>query len=180
MESDFLNKLERLKSYANEYETITFFEITQVFGPLLFLVFILVCTPFLLLFSTQYVVLPLAAFSMMCAIWYFFDVKVWLFDFLRAQNIRATKVEKAAGNLIRLIDWWNVKTGPQTLFMPYWYAFRILNVSLILVFAFIVGFVMTNAILPVFALIFITLALLLEDTYLSFIGYALGAFFFLL
>ena len=180
MESEFLNKLERLNNYCSEYETITFFELTQVFGPLLFLCFILLCSPFLLFFSSQYVVLPVAAFSMMCTIWYYFDVKVWLFDFLRAKNVRAAKVQLVTSKLISVILAWNMKTGSQDQFLPYWYVFRVINVSLLLVFAFIAGFVMPQALLPVFTMIFLTLALLLEDLLLSCIGYVLGCLFFLI
>ena len=183
MNNDFFNKLEYFKNYAKDYDSITFFEITQKFGSNLFALMVLLISPLLFFYSFEWPVLILASFCMMCMTWYFFDIKVPLPDFLKAKSISSDKVitvtTKATNWIGSWQKWAGSQEGTQEVFSAFWNIFRAINVSLIALLALIIGFMSPTSMLPVFSLIVLTFGLLIEDGYFSLAGYVLVFVFFI-
>lgn len=172
MTQDFTDKLRAIAAYTDRFQQITLFELTQYFGEYLFLVVIWLSSIPFFFFSAQIVVLPLATLCLMCAIWYFFDVSLWLPDAWKAKTIPAATVKKAAVTLLKLIDKWDSAVHVQTEnhFASFWVVLGPLSVVCMGFSAFAVGFAQSHSFLPVLSLFVLPIALLIMDFYLACIG----------
>src|SRR5262245_53355592 len=102
-----MNMQEKIKNFAiylQSYQTITFFELRSLFGSSLFAVVIFILALPLLLFSTQWVTLPLSSVIICCAIWYFFDTNIWMPDFVKKVTLSQDTARKLSVWLERLTD----------------------------------------------------------------------------
>src|SRR5437764_1063134 len=95
-EITFLETIKQLKIHSQQHETITLFELSQLFGSSFFNVVIFSAALPLVIFSSQWIVLPLTTFIVLCTIWFFFDDKVWVPDWAKAISFSSYKIQKTA------------------------------------------------------------------------------------
>src|SRR5437870_278072 len=136
-ETDFLQKIKTLEAYSKEHKTITFFEISQLFGPSLFNLVIFAAALPLLVFSTQWIVFPLTTFIIMCMIWYFFDDDLWTPDRVKAIKISSDQVEKTAIFIEKICE---KETWPDVP-VHFWKVLRLINMAIITFTAFRIGYI---------------------------------------
>lgn len=176
--ASFLEKTKELSAYSDRYETVTVFEITQHYGSTLcaFLAFCL-SVP-LLVFSSQWVALPLAFVIVVLATLLLFDQRLWVADMFKSYHIPSSTIKLsttwAAASFERL-----KKAIPEAPFYAiYAPVFSRLNPLVLILAAFMVGFIQspnTNT-FTVLSLLFVSLGSLADDGYLCLAGYS----FFLL
>src|SRR5438046_328887 len=97
MESkDFRDKVKELSDYCEQYDKITLFELNALFGSQLTTIYMFLLSLPLIVFSTQWIALPLSFLLLVLSIWYFFDEPLWMPDRLKRVTISANHLKRLA------------------------------------------------------------------------------------
>lgn len=171
----FLEKTEELSSYSDRYETVTVFEITQHYGSTLcaFLAFCLSLP--LLVFSTQWVALPLAFFIVVLGTLLLFDQRLWVADMFKSYEIAAPTIKKVTRWLALSLERLRKYIPEAPFYEGYLALFCKLNPLVIILAAFQLGFIQSpeTSNFTVFSLLFVSLGSFTDDGYLCLAGYSL-------
>jgi hypothetical protein len=164
--NDFLDRMDNFASYCNRFERITLFEITQYFGPDLFLVITWFLSLPLFILSNQYIIIPLSAFNIILLIWYYFGQSISIPDFIKRMTISSNKIKALITFLSDKMQRFQEKQLFS--FLPF---MQPLSLALCVVAQFQIGFVPTASLWPAFALLFMLPGLFFRDSYLTLLGY---------
>ncbi len=169
----FLEKTKELTLNLERYDTVTLFEISQLYGSSLaaFLIFILSLP--LWIFSTQLVALPLAFCIIALASLLFFDERVWLLDSLKRKKIASSTLSKWVRVLTTCLEQLRAWIAKAPFYDQYSRIFRIVNPVLLIIAAFQVGFIQSphTSTCTVLSLSLISLGSFSDDGYICLAGY---------
>lgn len=176
MKQSFSHKLTKIIPYCEQFQTVTFFELSRYLGAFCFLLLIVLFSLPLFFTANQWITLPVSAFCIMCATWYFFDTSLWLPDSLKAKSIPSLKLKKYASIFLSIIHTWETRTNnwlpsSKALFNRSFTFIQATSTLLICTAAFVIGFVQCTSYLPIFSLVLLTLGLLFEDIWMTLAGY---------
>ena len=171
----FLDKTKELTLYTDRYQTVTLFEISQLYGSSLcaFLAFILSLP--LLFLGSQWVALPLCFFILVLAILLLFDERLWLLDSFKSIKIPSPTLKKITYQLTACLEKLRSWIPKAPFYEQFAAVFRWVNPILLILAAFQVGFIQspnTND-FSVFSLTLISLGSFTDDAYLCLAGYAM-------
>ena len=170
----FLEKTKELYLYTDRYDTVTFFEIIQLYGSALcaFLVFLLSLP--LMIFSTQIIALPLTFIIIILSTLLLFDERLWLLDSIKGVKVASPTLKKISGWVISAIEWIRSKLPEAPFYAEYETVFRKATPLLLIFAAFQVGFIQspnTNY-FSILSLILLSLGATLDDGYIIIAGFA--------
>lgn len=164
----FKEKLKELSTYSEQYETITLFELNTLFGSSLTTAYMFLFSLPLLIFTTQWIALPLTFLILVASIWYFFDEPLWMVDNLKRLSFTSRYLQKCALGLEKItipaFAFYDQNSG----------LFQKLNAILLGITAFHVGFIESPNVLwrSVFTLLFISFGATFNAGYICLAGYA--------
>jgi hypothetical protein len=171
--STFLDKTKELQLSSERYETITLFELTQLYGSSLcaFLAFILSIPLFL--FATMWIALPLCFLILVCGIIMLFDENLWLPDMLKAKALPSPTIKSFTGWVLQALDLQRKYIPMMPNYQQYVALIKKLSPILLIICAFQVGFIQTphTNTFSVFALFCISLGYFTDDGYITLAGY---------
>ncbi|MBS0634312.1 MAG: exopolysaccharide biosynthesis protein [Verrucomicrobia bacterium] len=164
----FLDKTKELLLYTDRYETVTLFELTQLYGSsgAAFLAF-LISLPMVVL-PIQLICLPACFLILSLSALMLFDERVWLFDALKRKAIPSPAIKKGASFVIRFLEM--IPKG--NLFERYETIFRTINPLLLILASLQVGFLHIDY-FSILAIVAVSLASVIENGYLCVLGYLL-------
>jgi hypothetical protein len=171
----FLEKTKELILYTDRYETVTLFEISQLYGSSLcaFLAFLL-SLPVLFIGAT-WVSLPLCFLILILSTLLLFDEKLWLLDSLKSIKIPSAILKKVAGAIALSVEKLRVWIPVAGFYEQFSTVCRWLNPVILILAAFQVGFIQspnTND-FSVFSITLVALGTFTDDGYLCLAGYAM-------
>lgn len=167
----FLDKTRELFLYTDRYETVTLFEITQLYGASLamFLAFVL-SLPMLVL-PIQWITLPVCFLIIILSALMLFDERVWLLDALKRKAIPSPTLKKVSSFVIMCLE--NLQKIPKgDFYEKYETVFRTVNPLLLILTALQVGFLQIDY-FSILSIVAISLGALLENGYICTLGYVL-------
>ncbi len=170
----FLEKTKELLLYSDRYEAVTLFEICQLYGSSFCAFLACILSLPLIIFSTQWVALPLCFCILALAILLLFDERLWLLDALKRQKISSPHLKKISTGVIAVLERLRKWIPEAPFYEQYAQIIRVLNPLLLIIGAFQVGFIQspnTNT-FSVLSLILISLGSFSDDGYICCAGYA--------
>ena len=174
----FLEKTQELTLYTDRYETVTLFEISQLYGSSLcaFLIFVLSLP--LMIFSTQWVVLPISFCCIALGSLLLFDERLWLLDSLKRLKIASKTLKKITKGITAGLEQLKVWIATAAFYEQYSRFFRVVNPLLLIIVAFQLGFIQSphTSYFSVFSLLFVSLGSFTDDGYLCLAGYTVFLF----
>lgn len=169
----FLDKTKELLLYTDRYETVTLFEISQLYGSALcaFLVFCFGLP--LLVFSTMWVALPLTFVCLILSTLMLFDEGLWMIDSIKAVTLASPAIKKIVGPILKALESLKARIPAASFYEQYSTIFRKANPIVMIVAAFLIGFIQSpdTSILTVFSLLLVSLGSVIDDGYLCLAGY---------
>lgn len=170
----FLEKTKELLLYTDRYETVSLFELSQLYGSSLtaFLAFVLSLP--MLVFSPLWLALPLT-FGIIClSILLLFNEGLWLFDALKNIEIPSPFLRKATGYMVCALEALTARTPKLDFYDEQFSRFRMINACIIIVTAFQIGFLQApnTSYLSILSLVVVSFAAFVDLGYI-----ALGAYF---
>ena len=169
----FLAKTQELYLYTERYETVTLFEISQLYGSSLCILLILLLSLPLLVFSTLWVVLPIGFCMLILGCLAAFDERLWLLDSLKRQAIPSPILKKVTSFTIACLERFRAWIPDTPFLEPYAGVFRIANPIILMIAGFEAGFIQSpnTSYWTVFSLIFISLGSITDKAYIFLAGY---------
>ncbi|MCE5294262.1 MAG: exopolysaccharide biosynthesis protein [Chlamydiales bacterium] len=169
----FLAKTQELLLYTDRYQTVTLFEISQLYGSSLCILLIFLLSLPLLVFSTMWVVLPISFCILILGCLAAFDERLWLLDSLKRQAVPSPILKKVTVFTINCLE--KVRNViPDTPFLePYAGIFRIANPLILMIAGFEAGFIQSpnTSYWTVLSLIFVSLGSITDKAYIFLAGY---------
>ncbi len=170
----FLERTEELVVYANRYETVTVFEICQLYSASLcaFLAFLLTLPLFI--FSSLWIALPLCFCILALSILLLFNERLWLTDSLKSYKIASGTVIKTAAYIMSCFEGIKKWIPEAPFYEEFSGVFRKINPLVLIFAAFQVGFIQSpdTSSFTVFSLALVSLGSVADNGYLCLVGYA--------
>lgn len=170
---ELTEKLKELALYTEQHETITIYELSTLFGSSLTTYNAFLLSLPLLLFSNQWVALPLCFLILLCSIWYFFDEPLWMPDFIKRVSFPSPLLQKLVKRADGVLSSIKAKLPKASFYEEHISYFHKMNALLLGFLAFQVGFLESPETTwrSVLSLIFISFGATIDESYICFMGY---------
>lgn len=173
----FLEKTKELALYTERYETVTIFEMSQLYGSAFCgtLIFLL-SLPFLIC-STQWICLPFSFLIIALGSLLFFDLRLWMPDLVKAVALPSKDLQKGLNAISRGLEMVQAKIARSALYEAQETLFSRVSAIVMMICAFQIGFIQSphTSYWTIFALLLLSFDVMANIGYLTFAGFVLFA-----
>lgn len=169
----FLEKTKELELYTNRYDTVTLFEISQLYGPALSGVAIFLLSLPLLVFGAEWIALPISFLIMALGSFVFYDLRLWMPDRVKAVALSSSLLKIFLHKISKVIEKLQTIIPRSQFFNARETFFRKVSALTLLFAAFDLGFIQSpqTSYWTILALLLLSLDILLDVGVVSFVGY---------